>query len=163
MSKPFLSEAGAQQAYDLHFVGVSEMIQRKKANEKFSVQNMGQHPQRGGFWSLSKCLNSSGNNGWCSYSSVVKTKYVMQKTEVHAKREEVTLYLHFREESKALLISWKDLGLCTAENLSLEVSYKHIQGWNLKLLANLNGAQHDDLQFRLIFRFNHGWNGAHES
>lgn len=51
MSHPdcFCLEAGAQQAYDLHSVGVSEMIQKKAANEKFFVQNTGQYPQQGGF------------------------------------------------------------------------------------------------------------------
>lgn len=65
---------------------------------------------------------------------------MIQKTEVHAKRKEVTLYLHFREKSRALLISCIDLGLGTSKNLGLEVSSKHIQGWNLKFSANLNGG-----------------------
>ena len=69
-----------------------------------------------------------------------ETKCATQKTEVHAKREEVTLYLHSREESRALLISCKDLGPGTSETLGFKVSSKHIQGWNLKFSANLSGG-----------------------
>lgn len=86
MARPFSLGARAQQAYDTHSVGVLKMIQRKKANEKFPVQSMGQHQQWGGFWYLSKCSNSSGNKGWHLHNSVFENKCMVQKTEVHIKQ-----------------------------------------------------------------------------
>lgn len=86
MARPFSLGARAQQAYDLRSVGVLEMIQRKKANEKFPVRSTGQHRQWGGFWYLSKCSNSSGNKGWHLHNSVFETKCMVQKTEVHIKQ-----------------------------------------------------------------------------